>query len=164
MLQAHPRSECYNTALLDAALAGLRRAGRDPEIVRLGRQQTLAPARLSVTEHLVVVYPTWWGAPPAVLTGWLQATCGPWVDGGRSLDDSPLRSVRRLSAVTSHGSARWVNMVQGEPGLCSWKRTVLRLCAPGAAFDWQALYRIDRLEEAKREAFIAEVEEALAAA
>jgi len=113
--------------------------------------------RLAVTEHLVVVYPTFWGAPPALLQGWLHATCGPWIDGSAGLDQSPLRSVRRLTAVTSHGSARWVNIVQGEPGLCLWKRTVLALCAPGACFDWQALYKIDRLDEAGRKAFLERV-------
>lgn len=162
VLQAHPHPECYNTALLDAAVDGFRAAGRSPEVVRLGEDQTLDVARLAVTEHLVVVYPTFWGAPPAVLQGWLQATCGPWVDGGRSQQDSPLRSVRKLTAVTSHGSARWVNMVQGEPGLCLWRRTVLPLCAHGAVFDWLALYKIDRLDEPGRRAFIDRVRAAMA--
>jgi len=157
VLQAHPHPRCYNTALLDAVVDGLRAAGRSPQVVGLGEQQTLAGGRLAVTEHLVVVYPTWWGAPPAILQGWLQAVCGPWVDDGRSQADSPWRTIRRLSAVTTHGSSRLVNRVQGEPGLCMWKRTVLPLCAPGAVFDWQALYKIDRLDEAERLAFIERV-------
>ena len=71
---------------------------------------------------------------------------------------SPLRSVQRLTVVTSHGSSKLVNVLQGEPGRQLWKRTVLGLCAPNAAFDWISLYKIDRLDLEARRAFLVEVE------
>ena len=95
---------------------------------------------------------------PAVMLDWLQTIFGPWIDGVRPAVDSPARTVRRLSVVTSHGSSKWMNLLQGEPGLQFWKRSMLPLCADNARFDWIALYKIDRLDLHARRAFLAEVD------
>ena len=46
----------------------------------------------------------------------LNRLIGPWVDGSRRVGTSPLRSVTRLEAVTSHGSSLFINRLQGEQG------------------------------------------------
>ncbi len=178
VVQAHPSADCYNTALLEAALAGLRSKTDTVEVVRLCQGATVDPGSLATTEHLVVVYPTWWGAMPAVMLHWLQTSLGSYVDVGGAGSDrgdatqlrgggehmrSPLGSVRRLSVITSHGSSRRVNIVQGEPGLCLWRKTVLPLCAPGAVLHWEALYGIDRLAERRRRSFLDRVTKLFAA-
>ena len=37
VVQAHPFEESYNTAMLEAAIEGLRAAGVDPKVVRLNQ-------------------------------------------------------------------------------------------------------------------------------
>lgn len=146
--------QSYNVALLHAVVEGLEKVDVPHEVVRLGQGGVIDEERLGVTSHLVVVAPTWWGAMPAKLLHWIQITLGPWIDGKAERATSPLRSVRQLTVVTSHGSSKLINTVQGEPGRNLWRRTVLPVCAPGVTFDWVALYKIDRLDGPARRAFI----------
>jgi putative NADPH-quinone reductase len=157
VVHVHPLEESYTTALLDAASDGLDQAGATSAVVRLAQGEGIDPAVLAATTHLIVVAPTWWGAMPAQLLAWIQETLGPWVDGSRSPASSPLATVQRVSVVTSYGSSRLVNAVQGEPGRHLWLRVVVPLCAPGAELDWIALYRLDRLDLAARQAFLDQV-------
>lgn len=114
--------------------------------------------RLSSAEALVFVYPTWWGGQPAILKGWFDRV---WVEGvAYTLDEGAsrirplLRNVRRLVVVTTHGSSKWVNALQGEPG----KRVILRglrsLCHPRARSRWIAMYGVDRSRESDRGRFL----------
>ncbi len=163
VLQVHPLTGSYNAALLEAVTDTLTTAGRAHRVVRLGQGQTLDPDDLVGIGHLVVVAPTWWGAMPAQLLAWIQDHLAPWIDGEPPDRPSPLHTVQRLSVVATHGSSRFINRLQGEPGLHLWRRTVLPLCAPGARFDWIARYQLDRIDEAARAAFVARVGATLAA-
>ncbi|HEY5875397.1 MAG TPA: hypothetical protein VIT64_08855, partial [Ilumatobacteraceae bacterium] len=106
--------------------------------------------RLGAASTLVLVYPTWWSGQPAILTGWLAA-----------LPLDALRGVARLVAVTAHGSSKWVNLLEGETGRRIVKHTLRHRCAPGARAEWHAFYGIDRADDARRTAFVAEVERTL---
>lgn len=108
-------------------------------------------------DHLVVIYPTWWGGPPSAILDWLQNTLCDRVDGNAETETSALASVRRISVVTTHGSSRLINLMQGQPGKLTWSRVVIPQCAPGAVFDWLALYKIDKTTEAERTGFIEKV-------
>lgn len=158
VVQWHPLDESYNVALLAAVVDALEGVGTPHEVIRLAQGDQIDPERLALTGHLIVVAPTWWGAMPARLLDWIQTTLGPWIDGDADPDadetPSPIRSVERLTVVTSHGSSRFVNTLQGEPGRNLWRRTILPLCAPDAVFEWIALYKIDRSTEPERTAFI----------
>lgn len=153
-MQFHPLADSYNVALLHAVVDGLEETGQPHEVVRLAQGGVVDRERLATTGHLIVVTPTWWGAMPAQILDWIQSELGPWIDGGQDLAHSPLRSVQRLTVVTSHGSSRLMNGLQGEPGRKLWRRSVLPLCAPGARFDWISFYKIDRADEADRQAFV----------
>ena len=102
------------------------------------------------------MYPTWWGGLPAVLLDWVQRRLGTHIGdvGGPSL----LAGVERLTIVTTHGSARIVNSMQGEPGRHLMMRGVRRLCAPKVRARWVALYKLDRKPRKELEAFVAHVE------
>lgn len=154
VVQCHPLEQSYNMALLDAVVDALEGAGAPNEVVRLAQGETIDPERLSLAGHLIIVAPTWWGAMPAKLLDWIQTTLGPWIDGDPGDQPSPLRSVERLTVVTSHGSSKLINTLQGEPGRNLWRRSVLPLCADDASFNWVSLYKIDRLDEPERLAFI----------
>jgi len=150
VVQAHPLEASYSTALLEAVVAQAPGA----RVVRIGEGDRWTPYACIGVTRLVVVYPTWWGSLPAMLLDAVVDLLGPWIDGDELASTSPLRTVESLTVVTSHGSSKFVNVLQGEPGLQLWKRTVLSLCAPNAAFSWQSLYKIDRCTAAERAAFV----------
>lgn len=155
LLQAHPVPDSYNAALLDRVHDRVVTAGLEARVVRVGQAERLCIDDLRRAERLTAVYPTWWGSPPAVLLAELAHVLGPWIDGDAPRATSPLRQVRQLTAVTTHGSPRRTNLLQGEPGQHLWKRSVLPLCAPAATFEWQALYGMDAIDDAGRDAFLA---------
>jgi len=123
-------------------------------------------ARLRAADALVLVYPTWWGGPPAIMKGWFDRV---WVEGvayrlslrGRRTRHE-LRCIRHLVAVTTHGSPKRINAIEGEPG----KRLVLRqlraTCHPRVRTRWIASYGIDQSDEAERRAFLDRVERSMA--
>ena len=164
VVQFHPLEESFNRALLGAVVAALDEVGVAHEVVRLAQGDEIDPAQLAGCTRLIVVTPTWWGAMPARILAWIQDELAPWIDGDADPARSPLRSVQRLMVVTSHGSSRLINGVQGEPGRRLWRRAVLGLCAPGARFDWVSLYKIDRSDEGERRAFIDRVGQVVRAA
>ena len=116
-------------------------------------------ADLAWCERLVLVYPTWWSGQPAMLKGWIDRVWvrGPvWelpADGHRVR--GRLRNVRRLVVVTTHGSPKWVNVLQGEPGKRVVSRTLRAVCHPLARTRWIALYGVDRATPEQRTAFLA---------
>lgn len=153
VVHAHPLEDSYSAALRDAVLETLEAAAVDHQLARLGAGDE---PDLSGVDRLVAVYPTWNGGPPAVMLAWLQRTLAPYVDGEEH-GPTPLVGIQTLAVVTSHGSTRFRNRLQGRPGRQTWARVVLPRCAPGACFDWLALYQIDRASAADRHAFIDDV-------
>jgi putative NADPH-quinone reductase len=157
LLHAHPLEDSYSAALRDRAVEALDGDDHDITVARLGAGDDAGPDRDELTDisALVLVYPTWWGSQPAPLLGWIQRVIGPWIDErGRQLEESPLGSVEKLIVITTHGSSRWINGLQGEPGRHLLKRSVLPLCAPGVEFRWISLYKLDLLEPSDLVAFI----------
>ena len=153
VLQAHPLDDSYNAALLNAVVTGSAH-GDDVRVVRASEGDELTADVVAGARTFTAVYPTWWGSVPAAMLDQLNRLIGPWVDGSRRVGTSPLRSVTRLEAVTSHGSSLFINRLQGEQGKQLWKRTVLPLCAPKAEFEWKALYGMDRIADTDRRAFL----------
>lgn len=147
VVQTHPRHDSLSKALLDAVLDRLDEQSTPVTVLRVGHGDDLTVSALADVDTLVVVAPTWWGAMPAVLLDQLQQLFGPWVDGSQPASSSPVATINRLVVVTTHGSPKIVNVLQGEPGKLLWEKTVLPLCAPGATFEWVALYGIDRLDK-----------------
>jgi putative NADPH-quinone reductase len=121
--------------------------------------------RLRWAEAIVLVYPTWWGAQPAIMKGWLDRV---WVEGvaftrpaGSRRTRPLLRGIRRIVAITTHGSPKRINALEGEPG----KRIVLRqirsCCHPLARTRWLALYGVDGSDDERRRAFLDKVTRAM---
>lgn len=118
------------------------------------------------TDGLVFVYPTWFGGQPAILKGWFDRVWGEGVaytvpqDGGRVR--GLLRHIRSITVVTTHGSTKLMNSLQGEPG----KRIILRglrsMCGLRCRTSWLAFYGNDSAVDADRRAFLDRVEQAMA--
>jgi putative NADPH-quinone reductase/1,4-dihydroxy-2-naphthoate octaprenyltransferase len=96
LILAHPRRDSLCGALFDACADGARQAGVecrelilsemhfDPDVHTVSpEQQALEPDLLRAqrdihwAEHLIFVYPTWWGTFPALLKGFLDRVLTP---------------------------------------------------------------------------------------
>jgi len=105
-------------------------------------------------DTLVLVYPTWWSAQPAMLKGWIDRV---WVCGvawdlppGANRLRPRLTNVRRIIAVTTHGSSKLVNSVQGEAGKRTITRSLRLMCHWSCRSSWWATYSMDRLDDERR--------------
>lgn len=164
VVYAHPCYDSFVAAMRVAAVAGLVRAGHDVTVLDLHRDgiDITGPipeahlAALGEADVFVVVYPTWWGGQPAILTAWL----GLIVD----LPGRVLPRARRVVAVTSHGSSKLSNALGGRPGYHVLRRFTAITCAPGAKRDFVGFYEIDTADAAARTAFLDRVTERLSAA
>lgn len=183
ILQCHPLVESYNEALLERTITGLQAAGMEHNLYRIAANDDPDPENFGPATVLVLIHPTWWGGLPAPLLGWVQRRLGPWIDGtgidrtgidgtgidgpgdgSRSVAPSPLRTIETLISVTTHGSAQWVNRLQGEPGRQLVARSIRPMCAKGTVHDWIALYKLDRLSPADLDTFLDRVESDVGAA
>jgi NAD(P)H dehydrogenase (quinone) len=185
-----PVAESLTTAVLDRVIASLSARGHEvrlsdlvadgfrPELSTAEHVAHLRPIDLDEVpdlatyvdairwcESVVFVYPTWWSAQPATLTGWFDRVLVNGVawelpDGATRIKPL-LRNVRRLVVVTTHGSSKLVNALQGESGKRVVNRSVRALCHPLARTTWVAMYAVDRSSSADRERFLVKVERRL---
>jgi NAD(P)H dehydrogenase (quinone) len=187
VVHCHPNPESLVAAAKDRALAGLTRAGHDVRCTdlyadgfepamtaherRTHREPGVAPELqryaddLAWAEALVLVYPTWWGAQPAMLKGWIDRV---WVAGvawelpeGANVLRPMLTNIRRIVVVTTHGSPKYVNALQGESGKRIAFRSIRAMCSKRTRTTWCPIYGLDRADDAKRTAWLAKVERTL---
>ncbi|MBA3605813.1 MAG: NAD(P)H-dependent oxidoreductase [Actinomycetota bacterium] len=183
VVYCHPDAESFVAAVKDRAVEALRAAGHnvrvtdlyaegfDPLFSAAERARHLeVGADRTVTRHvvdlqwcqqLVLVYPTWWSGQPAMLKGWIERV---WVRGatwdlpvGGNRIRGRLRNVRRIVAITTHGSSKLVNAVQGEPGKRIVTRTLRAVCHPLARTRWIAMYGVDVASDEDRHAFLVRI-------
>lgn len=188
VVYTHPCGESLVAAARDAALRGLELGGHEVRLLdlydegfrpELGLEEWRGHAdgrrdpdcdhhieALRWAEALVLVYPTWWGMQPAMLRGWFDRiwTTGVAYDigGGPTGITGRLRNLRRLVVVTTHGSSKWQNVLQGESGKRLVGRGLRVLCHPLARTRWIALYGVDGCGHDERTAFLERVERRLA--
>ena len=184
----HPNHESLIAAARERALSGLRTAGHevrltdlyaddfDPAMTADERRAHKEPGvtpdlqryadDLGWAEALVLIYPTWWSGQPAMLKGWIDRV---WVAGVawemRDGDRTPtptLRNVRRIVVVTTHGSSKLINALEGESGKRTVTRSIRAMCARRARTTWCALYGVDTCDEQRRVEFLDHVESTLA--
>ena len=119
-------------------------------------------------EALVFVYPTWWSGLPAMLKGWIDRTWMnevAWVLPARANTIRPrLTNIRRLVAVTTHGSSKIVNALQGEPGKRTITRSIRVMCNRWCRARWIALYGLDKSTAESRARYLNRVGQRVARA
>lgn len=185
VVYCHPDPQSFTAAIRDRVVDALRRAGHDQRVVDLyadGFEPEMSSAELAAhldppegkvevasycadlvwCDALVFIYPTWWSAQPAMLTGWfdrvlIRGVAWELPEGATRLSGR-LRNVRHIVAITTHGSSRFVNALEGETGRRVIRRAVRVLCHPLARTTWLSLYGIDRSTPARRQRFLARVE------
>ncbi|MEO1059692.1 MAG: NAD(P)H-dependent oxidoreductase, partial [Actinomycetota bacterium] len=109
-------------------------------------------------DTLVIVYPTWWSAQPAILKGWFDRV---WISGvawelppGANRIRPLLHNIRRIVVITAHGSGRLTNLVEGRVGKRTIGRGLRAMCHPLARTQWTACYDMDRNSNEDRERFL----------
>jgi len=149
---AHPRPGSFNHALAAAAAgvltargwsAGLRdlyAEGFDPVLsaaeLDTTRTAVVSPdplvaehqALLAAADILVVVHPTWWGKPPAMMSGWIDRVLAPGVAYRLGAADAAPEPLIQLAALvvlnTSDTPAERETEVFGDPLQAIWERCV----------------------------------------
>ena len=151
VILGQPQRNSFGGALANAYIEGARAAGADVRDLCLGEidfdpcattgaapgpeiEADLKKAQESIqwAEHLVFVYPIWWGTIPAILKGFVERAFTP----GFAVNfrkDSPLwdklltgRSARLIVTLNTPSFVyRWVF---GRPGHNTMKKTILEFC------------------------------------
>ena len=187
LVYCHPDPASFSAAVRDRAVDALQARGDeirvddlyaegfDPLFTADERQRHLErggdPAvapyvdDLLWCQRLVLVYPTWWSGQPAMLKGWIERV---WVNGvawdlpaGANRLRGRLHNVRRIVAITSHGSSKLTNALEGEVGKRVVTRTLRSLCHPLTRTTWLAVYGIDTARDEERRRFLEKVERKL---
>lgn len=187
VVYGHPVEGSYASALRDRVLRGLDAAGHDVDLLDLyaegfdpvltlgeHRSQAVADeprlaehlARLRRAEVLVMVHPTWWSGPPAMVKGWYDRV---WADEvaftpppGAERIHPRLHNVRRIVVVTTHGSSKLMNALEGEAGKHMVSRPLRLACRRLTRVRWVAFYGIDTSTQEQRERFLGRAERAMA--
>ena len=149
ILQAHPSENSFNQAILDTAIVSLQRSGINPTLIRLGKEKLLADTALKKPSALILIYPTWWGGYPASLMQWINEMY-------QSQSDL-LQDVRKILSITTHGSSKFINLLQGEWGRSYTKNRIAKICDNSVQLKWTSLYKIDRCTNEELKNYLAKV-------
>lgn len=189
LVLAHPLRDSLCAHLAERAETALRAAGHavtredlyvngfQPTLGVAERQAYYAPdydtdavvgevERLLDAEALVLVFPTWWFAFPAILKGWFDRVWAPGVAYDHASDLGAIRprllNLRRVLAITTLGAPAWVDwLVMRRPVRRVLKIALLGTCAPRVRFEMLSLYRAEMVKPRAFESFAARITRAL---
>jgi putative NADPH-quinone reductase len=187
-LYCHPLEESFHHAILEASLAALARASHDVDLADLYKEQfdpVLSAAgrrnyhdtsrnqagvedyvqRLRAADALVLQFPTWAFGLPAMLKGWLEKVLLPGV--AFDLSDPArvkplLGNIRAVVGISTYGRPRWNAIVVGDPPRKIVTRYLPRFSEHRMKIAYHALYHMNIAYDARRKAFIARIETAMA--
>jgi putative NADPH-quinone reductase len=157
VVYCHPVPESFCAAVRDAAVEGLKAGKNEVRLVDLHAEgfAPIMPAdeRRTYNEHaptdpalkphidnlywaeaILLVYPTWWYGPPAMLKGWFDRVWAKDVTFALTKEGRimPLmQHIRKIGIVTTCGAPWWLSVLVGQPG----RKMVLR--GIRANFGWR---------------------------
>jgi putative NADPH-quinone reductase/1,4-dihydroxy-2-naphthoate octaprenyltransferase len=158
VILGHPRGDSFCGALAEAYTRGAREAGLKVERLDLGgltfdpnvrmpspRDQALEPdlaraqALILWADHLVFVYPAWWGTLPALLKGFLDRVLTPgFAFAADEADPSAwakLLKGRSAHLLVTMDTPPWVyQLIYRQPGHQAMRRATLGFCGIGPTF------------------------------
>ncbi|MDA2944947.1 MAG: NAD(P)H-dependent oxidoreductase [Actinomycetota bacterium] len=132
--------------VIDLYVDGFDPRRPDPTVVAEHREL------LASTGLLILVYPTWWSAQPAMLQGWFDSV---WARS--ETDAGSFASISRVIVCTTHGSPKWLNALEGESGKRTVSRYLRSRCAKRCRFTWISLYGMDGIDHETRRAHLGKV-------
>ncbi|MGY3084359.1 NAD(P)H dehydrogenase (quinone) [Pseudomonas fragi] len=151
VILGHPGTHSFCSALADSYVAAAKDASHDVRVMRLGdlrfdpvlregyqQVQALEPdllqaqANILWAEHLVLVYPIWWGGIPALLKGFFDRILLPgFAFQYREGKAFPAKLLKGRSAhllVTMDTPPWYYQWVYRMPGLHQVRKTTLAFC------------------------------------
>ena len=151
VILGHPNANSYCAALAERYVQEAEGAGHTTRLLKLGdlqfnpslqmgyqQRQNLEPdlqeaqRLLKWCDHLVVVFPTWWGAPPAVMKGFMDRVLLPGFAfkyrQNSQLWDKLLAGRTARIIVTSDAPGWWMRFRHADPAIRLVKQTTLEFC------------------------------------
>jgi NAD(P)H dehydrogenase (quinone) len=182
----HPVPSSFLRAAAEVAVESLRAGGHEVRVLDLdaeGFDPVLGAEEWREREHgvptslashveglrwctdLVLAYPTWFGGFPALLKGWFDRVWGKGVaweldsdrTGGAKVPRPLLGNITRIWVVTTHGSTKALNALQGEAGRHFVRRTLRLTCSRFCRVRWVAFYGNDGASDDDRRAHLERV-------
>lgn len=189
VVYCHPCPDSFNGAVRDTVLETLAERGHAVHLLDLyatgfdpvmradewrgygDKAGNLEPVidraqELLWAETVIFIYPTWWYGLPAMLKGWLERVLVPGfafeMPTAQRGPRPKLRHIRRVMVMTTCGATPLMSWIMGQPG----RRTLLRgfrsVCHPLCSTKFLALYRMDTVSAAERQAHLQRVRKAVA--
>lgn len=188
----HPYEKSNAAGLFECTRQTLRENGHDIQIVDL-HQENFDPVlrreewlgyfsepdknidmlkdhveKLRWAEGMILIYPTWWYGPPAMLKGWLERVFLPGVAFEVVPDKNArivggLSNIRYVLTITTSGSPRWFLRLVRDPGRNMVMRAMRILFHPRCRMRWLQLYDMDHASDKARSKFRQKVERELTA-
>ena len=187
VVYAHPVETSFNAAIFAAVTETLRGRGHEIDACDLyaenfpaimSREDRLLyheiPAnralalpwieRLEAAQALVMVFPTWVFAPPAILKGFCEKVFLPGiafelVDGRVR---GALKHLKHVGGVSTYGGTRWRAFLAGDPPRKLLTRTMRAYVGPNVPVSFFGCYDMNRIDEARGKAFLDKVRAAYA--
>ncbi|MDN4084110.1 NAD(P)H-dependent oxidoreductase [Paenibacillus polymyxa] len=151
VVQGNPVTSSYGEALAQSYVKGAKAAGAEVRLLQLSAldfnpnllggyrnklplEPDLIQAQESIkwAEHLVFVFPIWWGSLPALMKGFIDRTFMPGFafkyQKGKPLPDKLLKGRTARLITTMDGPYWYYRFFQGQPGHRMMKDSTLHLC------------------------------------
>ena len=184
VVYAHPNPESFNSSIQKLVCKELSVQGHQVDLLDLyqdsfdpcmsrnererymGNDYTLDISdyvqQLQQADALVLVYPTWWMGPPAILKGWFDRIWLPSVvaEFGSDGVKAKLTNIKKIMIITTQSSSCLRMNIIGNPPRFMMK-TSLRICTKCKDIQWLALYSIDKIDEAARVKFLGKIKSKL---
>ena len=183
---AHPNPESFNGAICQQVCAQLTEQGHqidlldlyqndfEPSMSRAERAiymerdkniETVEPyvKQLLWADALVLVYPTWWMGPPAILKGWFDRVWLPHVVASFSKGkvQPKLTNLKKIMVITTQGASKWrMRMIMNPPKLML--KASLKACTCCKDISWLALYSMGKVTAPERKQFLTTVRNKIA--
>ena len=179
---AHPCEDSLGAAAAATAAEGLRTAGAQVDVLDLYAvgfnpvmsaeerhsylserpivdPMVVAHAQLVAAAHtIVVVYPTWWSGPPAMLKGWMERVMVTGVafhiDPNSQRIRPGLTGLRRVVGISTYGSPRAYVWAINDNGRRIFTRSLRLAAGIRVRTTWLGLYAVDTATETDRAAFL----------
>lgn len=182
VVYAHPVESSFNAAIYATVTQTLRQRGHEVDACDLyaenfpaimSREDRLLyheiPAnralarpwieRLEMAEALVLVFPTWVFAPPAMMKGFCEKVFVPGV--AFELVDGKvrgaLRHIKRVGGVSTYGGTRLRAFLAGDPPRKLFTRSLRAYVGPTVPISFLGCYDMNRIDMSRGKAFLDKV-------
>jgi putative NADPH-quinone reductase len=182
VVYAHPVETSFNAAIYATVKGALQQGGHEVDACDLyaenfpaimSREDRLLyhdiPAnralaqpwieRLEAAEALVLVFPTWVFAPPAILKGFCEKVFVPGV--AFELVDGKVRGamrhLKRVGGVSTYGGTRLRALLAGDPPRKLLTRVLQAYVGPAVPVSFMGCYDMNRIDESRGRAFLDKV-------